>query len=226
MRSWGSQWNKQSMDYLLKLGSNSSLERYVGEICTGNCLVLGAGSETNLVARYSDAIVGINICREELLRIGGRRTELIIADAHWLPFREASFDAIVSRSVLHHLSIYVAMKELRQVLRKGGNVILYEPGLLNPLAFFGRQFFPTDRHVASEQPFIPSSLKKVIFSFEFKIIKEEYYYLFVHFFPIIAKWVAFFKKSDILKLSYRFDALLCRTFLKNLCWILILVLKK
>lgn len=215
------------MDYLLKLGSGSSLERYLGKICAGNCLVLGAGLEINLVNRYSNAIVGINICREELLQIGGTKAELILADAHWLPFREASFDVIVSKSVLHHfINLRGAMKELKQVLREGGNVVLYEPGLLNPPAFFGRQFFPTDRHVASEQPFIPSSLKKVIFDFEFKIIKEEYYYLFVHVFPIIAKWIAFFKKSEILKLSYRFDTLLCRTFLKNLCWILIFVLKK
>lgn len=89
-----------------------------------------------------------------------------------------------------------------------GKKALYEPGLLNPIAFFGRQLFPTNIHVAPERPFVPTSLKKVIVRFKFKIIEEEYYYLFVHMFPILAKWVVFFRKSKLLKLFYHFNVLL------------------
>lgn len=227
MRDWGAQWNKQAMDYLFELGSSVSFERMLARTCTGDCLILGVGSEINLVNRFSNDVVGINISREELLQIEGSKADLILGDAHCLPFKEASFDAVVSKSTLHHfIDLNGAMEELRKVLREGGYVVLYEPGLLNPIAFFGRQLFPTNIHVASERPFVPTSLKKVIVSFKFKIIEEEYYYLFVHIFPILAKRVVFLRKSKLLKFLYRFDALLCRTFLRNLCWVLIFVLRK
>lgn len=93
MRDWGAQWNKQAMDYLFKLGSGVSFERMLARNCTGKCLILGVGSETNLVNRFSNDVVGINISREELLQIGGSKADLILGDAHWLPFKEASFDA-------------------------------------------------------------------------------------------------------------------------------------
>jgi len=226
MRGWGAQWNHQAMDYLLNLGSGVSLKRILSKTCTGACLILGVGSEANLVNNLNIDVVGINISREDLLKSRGNAA-LILADGHHLPFKESSFDTIVSKSVLHHfIDLSGALTELRLVLREGGYFILYEPGILNPIAFFGRRLFPTDIHVDSERPFVPASLRKVIVSFKFKIIKEEYYYLFVHIFPILAKYVVFFRNNNVLKLFYRFDALLCKTFLRNLCWVLVFVLRK
>jgi SAM-dependent methyltransferase len=227
MSDWGAQWNKQAMDYLLNSGSSFSFERLLVRNCTGRCLVLGAGSETNLVAGVSHYVVGINISKEELLRVSGSKANLILGDAHWLPFKKSSFDAIVCKSALHHFTdLNRAMQELRRVLREDGCAVLHEPGLLNPIAFFGRKLFPTNIHVDSERPFIPTNLKKTLTIFRFNIVKEEYYYIFVQFLPILAKWLAFLRKTTLLKLFNLFDVLLCRTFLRNISWIMIFVITK
>jgi SAM-dependent methyltransferase len=224
MRGWGAQWNTDAMEYLLDSGSGVSLGRIFAENCTGTCLILGISSEASLVNPFSSDVVRINISREELEH-SRENAMLILADAHHLPFKQSSFDTIVSKSVLHHFTdLNGAMTELKQVLRESGFFVLFEPGLLNHIAFFGRKLFPTDIHVDSEQPFVPTSLKKLLVNF--KIIEDEYHYLFVHLFPILAKYVVLFRKNSLLHLFYYVDAFLCRTLLRNTCWVLIFLLRK
>jgi hypothetical protein len=114
---------------------------------------------------------------------------------------------------------------LSRVLRERGNVIIYEPGLLNVVALFGRKLLPTDIHVTYEKPFIPSDLKKILTKL-FRVVSENYFLLFVHIFPIVGKWIYFLRDIRLLIPLYDFDALLCRTAFKNFCWILVFVLRK
>ncbi len=54
----------------------------------------------------------------------------IIADAHFLPFKDASFDIVYSVAVLEHLERpWVAADEIFRVLRPGGYVVLELPFL-------------------------------------------------------------------------------------------------
>jgi SAM-dependent methyltransferase len=226
MSDWGAQWDNQAMAYLLNLGSISSLKRALSNNCTGFCLMLGLASESTLVDSMSSEVVGINISRKELLKSKGN-AELILADAHYLPFTACSFDTIVSKSVLHHFTnLFRAVTELKLVLRQGGTILLYEPGILNPIAFFERKILPTEIHVESERPFIPNSLKKFLVGLDFEIVEEEYFFIFSHIFPVIGKYVFLFRKKCVLSLAYHLDELFCRTFLRNLCWILVFVLRK
>lgn len=63
----------------------------------------------------------------------GVEAQLIQASAASLPYRDASFDAVMSRGVLHHLhDVPAALAEWRRVVRPGGPVVVVsEP---SPLA--------------------------------------------------------------------------------------------
>jgi len=79
--------------------------------------------------------------------------------------------------------------------------------------------------VTFEKPFNPASLKEMLTKV-FRVVNESYFFLFVHIFPVLGKWMGFFRNTRFLRAFYDFDALFCRTPLRNLCWILIFVLRK
>lgn len=49
-----------------------------------------------------------------------------------LPYSETSFDVAYGSSVLHHLNLLPALREIRRVVRPGGRIVFAEPNLLNP----------------------------------------------------------------------------------------------
>lgn len=53
-----------------------------------------------------------------------------VADAHELPFGEASFDNIIMLDVLHHLSLpNQFFAEVERILRPGGHIVMMEPAM-------------------------------------------------------------------------------------------------
>ncbi len=67
----------------------------------------------------------------------------IVADAHRLPFRSASFDNLILIDVLHHLeNPCVFLEEARRLLLRGGRIIMIEPCISLFSAPFFRLFHP------------------------------------------------------------------------------------
>lgn len=66
-----------------------------------------------------------------------------VADAHDLPFAEASFDNIVMLDTLHHLERPVLFfRDAARVLRPGGRLVMIDP-MISPLSrFFYHHFHP------------------------------------------------------------------------------------
>ena len=216
----------QIMGYFEALGPISLLKDVLLKNSNRRCLIVGAGGETHLVSKFSDDIVGVNISLEELRRVKQLKTNLILGDAQSLPIKKCSVDFIVCKSTLHHFdNLNVAMSEMNRVLRKGSYIVLYEPGLLNPIAFFGRKFFPTDIHESSERPFNPIGLRKLLIK-HFQVISEKDFFLFAHIIPILGKRLNFLGNHRFLSAIFDLDALFCKTFLRNFCWIMVFVLRK
>jgi SAM-dependent methyltransferase len=55
-----------------------------------------------------------------------------VDDAMHLSFADNSFHGVYGSSVLHHLDMEQAMKEVHRVLKPGGRTVFAEPNMLNP----------------------------------------------------------------------------------------------
>ena len=96
----------------------------------------GAGYFTQELARSGADIVAIDVS-PELLEIArancsAPNVRYQIQNAHALNYSEAVFDSVVGSSVLHHLEIEEALREIYRVLKLMGTIYFTEPNMLNP----------------------------------------------------------------------------------------------
>lgn len=96
----------------------------------------GAGYYTKELARTGAEICAIDIS-PDLLTLAARsvtdpRVTFMQANAYAMEFADESFDSVVGSSVLHHLDVEPAIREIFRVLKKGGSMVFTEPNMLNP----------------------------------------------------------------------------------------------
>ncbi len=121
-------------------------------------MVAKALEETTVVAtELTDDLLEIARVENALPNI-----EYRTADAHALDFPDESFDGVFGSSVLHHLDVPRALREMRRVLKPGGKLVFAEPNMLNPQIWAERNIdYVRERMGASpdETAFVRVSLK-------------------------------------------------------------------
>jgi len=96
----------------------------------------GTGSFTRQLARSGADVVAIDVS-PELLEIArancsAPNIQYQIQNAYALSYSEGVFDSVVGSSVLHHLEIEAAIRDIYRVLKPGGTIFFTEPNMLNP----------------------------------------------------------------------------------------------
>ncbi len=96
----------------------------------------GAGYFTKELARSGAEIVAIDVSAD-LLEIAkancpASNVRYEIQDACALTHPDAIFDSVVGSSILHHLEIEAALREMCRVLKPNGTIYFTEPNMLNP----------------------------------------------------------------------------------------------
>jgi 2-polyprenyl-3-methyl-5-hydroxy-6-metoxy-1,4-benzoquinol methylase len=96
----------------------------------------GIGYFTGELARSGAEIVAIDVS-PELLEIAranycAPNVRYEIQNAYALMYSGATFDSVVGSSILHHLEIEEALREIYRVLKPGGTIYFTEPNMLNP----------------------------------------------------------------------------------------------
>ncbi len=96
----------------------------------------GTGYFTRELARSGADVVAIDVS-PELLKIARANTsapnvQYQIQNAYALSYSERVFDSVVGSSVLHHLEIKDALRDIYRVLKPGGTIYFTEPNMLNP----------------------------------------------------------------------------------------------
>ena len=106
-------------------------------------IVLELGCGTGIFTEKIFNLTGSHITAldisPEMIRIAKEKNilaDFTVADATQSGFPDNNFDVVFGSSVLHHLEIREAIKELYRVLKPGGTIYFTEPNLLNPCVFF------------------------------------------------------------------------------------------
>ncbi len=115
----------------------------------------GTGLFTRHFATVGCRLVAIDVSPELLERAQTKsRSEYVefrLADAEQLPFDGATFDAVVGSSIIHHLDVRLALREIHRVLKPSGRLAFAEPNMLNPQIALQRKV-PWLRRWAGESP--------------------------------------------------------------------------
>jgi len=144
----------------------------------------GGGWLSLLLSRWGFDVVGVDASKNMLRRakLACHEAGFIICDAMRLPLRDETFDCIIGISILHHLDLKKALKELMRVSLARSGFLFMEPNLLNPLSAIGRKLLPTELHTKEEKPFTPGYLKTALELADFSL--ERYFALFFLSFPV------------------------------------------
>jgi SAM-dependent methyltransferase len=135
---------------------------YAGRIlsdCAGKQVLeygCGTGSYAFALADRGATVVGIDISRTAIELAGAKRSppgnpRFQLGNAEELEFADATFDLVCGTSILHHLDLVRALRELKRVLKPGGRGIFYEPVGYNPAVNFYRLLTP-HLHTPDEHP--------------------------------------------------------------------------
>lgn len=126
----------------------------------------GHGMAAVVMARRGAKVTGFDLSSDYVAEARLRaetnnvRIDFTQADAHMLPFGDASFDAVWGNAVLHHLDLAVAAAEIRRVLAPGGIAVFCEPWGGNPLLRLARRRinYAGKNHTPDEEPLRRSDL--------------------------------------------------------------------
>jgi ubiquinone/menaquinone biosynthesis C-methylase UbiE len=97
----------------------------------------GTGLFLDRVAECGATIHALDLSTHLLAKARARlagRTHVSVecGNAEQMPYPDGTFDAVYGSSVLHHLDLDRALREVFRVLRPGGRMVFTEPNILNP----------------------------------------------------------------------------------------------
>lgn len=88
----------------------------------------GTGTAGGALHRVGMKVVGADLSRPCLVAAARRMDAVVQVDAAHLPFRDESFDAVVSRGCLHHLDdAPAALAEAARVMKPGARAVFMDP---------------------------------------------------------------------------------------------------
>lgn len=117
------------------------------------CLEVGCGEGNNLVRlRRNGRCIGVDLFPAKLVFAAQHVPDasFAAADGAALPFRDACFQTVFIRDLLHHVPTPErALAEAVRVLRPGGNLCVLEPNGRNPLVRLQSRLVPAERGARS-----------------------------------------------------------------------------
>src|SRR3990172_3276951 len=120
---------ERRFQYLIKYGGIKKGKRVLELGC-------GTGVFTEKLSTQGIRLAAIDISMDLIKKakekLNGKGVQFIVADVERLPFKQGGFDSVVGISVLHHLSLDIACREVYGVLTKGGRLAFSEPNMVNP----------------------------------------------------------------------------------------------
>jgi len=141
----------------------------------GRILDNGCGTGELSEAMPDAEITGLDIS-SEMVRIAGKRCwRTLIGDGQNLPFVDVSFDAIVARSLLHHLpNPTLGLSEMARVLKSGGEVVTVDTNR-SFISVLPRLMAGHTSHFSSEHKNFNARELTALFSEHFDVINVRFF---------------------------------------------------
>ncbi|HEX9775480.1 MAG TPA: methyltransferase domain-containing protein [Actinomycetota bacterium] len=106
----------------------------------------GAGDLANRIAPEAGHVVGFDLSPSSvrLMRARAARAHIappdgIVSVMERLPLDDGCFDAVVGASILHHVDVEAALREVKRLMKPGGRAIFIENQVTNPLLRLARE---------------------------------------------------------------------------------------
>ena len=152
----------------------------IGDITVGKKVLeigCGTGEFTKKIAQTGADITAVDIS-PDLLKIAKETIPNVnvrfhIQNVENLDFKDGSFDVVIGSSILHHLNLNPALKEIYRVLKRGGGTVFTEPNMLNPQIWLERNINfirKLTNNSPDETAFIRWVVKKELVNLGFKNI--------------------------------------------------------
>lgn len=194
---------KQFFDWTFEFGARKPVSKFYtvaqsSRKCYENLLVAncrnktvleygcGMGSSAFLLAKHGARVTGIDIsevaldlARARARDQGGEDVMFLVMDAEKMQFEDNSFELVCGTSILHHLHLCKALRELARILKPQGKAIFIEPMGHNPAINLFRKLTPHFR-TRDEHPLIVKDLE---------FMREFFHQVdcnFFHLFPLLA----------------------------------------
>jgi SAM-dependent methyltransferase len=106
--------------------------------CGAGELALELSPKASQVAAFDLSPASVALMHHRAGKLSVPRPDGFVSVMETLPFGEASFDVVVGKSILHHVDVDAAMREVRRVLKPGGRGIFIENQVTNPMLRFAR----------------------------------------------------------------------------------------
>ena len=123
-------------------------------------------------------------------------------------FNNGFFDFVIGNSILHHLDIDSALKEIKRILKPGGKLLFFEPNMMNPqiwLSFNIKYFRKLHEASPDEKAFWRWEIKKKLVSLNFKnVIVKPFDFIY----PLIPE--------NFLKVAKKIGSVLEKTFVNEI----------
>ena len=169
------------------------------------------GTYADLYSKTAKFVTGIDLS-DEGIKIAKARNiinaEFLVVDAHELPFDEGSYDIVIVNSLLHHLDLSKALREINRVLSTKGLLFAREPLGTNPAFNLYRFFTPASR-TPDERPFKLEDLK---------LLRKYFTFSSVEYFGFFSIFSAYMKSNIIRSILTGLDYYLSKTPIKYLFW--------
>jgi Methylase involved in ubiquinone/menaquinone biosynthesis len=212
--------DRQKTDFINELINKYSKNASVLEYgCGVNCSAFSMAELSDNVAGIDISDVAVKKNNEQAAQIGIQdRLKFYVMDAHHLEFSDNCFDFVYGNSILHHLDIEKAYRQISRVLNCEGHAVFCEPLKYNPFIGLFRVLTPRLR-TKDEHPLSSKDLRDA--HKYFAKVEISYFSLFT-LFAIPFKSKKAFKK--ILNFFEHLDKSVFRhlPFLRKFSWMVVM----
>ena len=218
--------------YTVATAANRHFRAQIDENCTGQRILeygCGDGKHALALAHYGAEVVGIDISVEAIRQANAQahadgledKLTFEVMNAEALKFPNEYFDIVCGSSILHHLNLDGACRELVRVLKPEGRAVFREPLGHNPLINLYRKLTPKIR-TEDEHPLLVHDLETL--SGYFNEVHIHYYTLCT---LIAVPFRALPGFKGLLAFLEWFDNFLLRLpFIKSLAWQVVIQLEQ